>query len=66
MDTFQLRYHPHCKMTVDKAMIPFKGWHDIKQYMKEKPTKWKFKVWVLACPDAMTDSEKCNRRGHTT
>ena len=29
-------------------MIPFKGRLSIKQYMKDKPTKWGIKVFVLA------------------
>ena len=32
-------------------MIPFKGRVGFNQYMKDKPTKWKIKVFVLA--DAM-------------
>ena len=33
-------------------MIPYKGRWSIKQYMKDKPTKWGIKVYVLA--DALT------------
>ena len=33
---------------MDEAMIPFKGRLSIKQYMKDKPTKWGIKVFVLA------------------
>ena len=36
---------------MDEAMIPFKGRVGFKQYMKDKPTKWGIKVFVLA--DAM-------------
>lgn len=28
-------------------MIPFKGRNGLKQYMKDKPTKWGIKVWKL-------------------
>jgi len=40
-------YTPHQAVTVDKAMIPFKGRLNFKQYMKNKPTKWGIKVFVL-------------------
>ena len=33
---------------IDEAMIPFKGRLKFKQYMKDKPTKWGIKVFVLA------------------
>ena len=35
-------------MTIDKAMIPFKGQLGFKQYMKDKPTKWGIKVFTLS------------------
>ena len=33
-------YNPHEEISVDEAMIPFKGRLGFKQYMKAKPTKW--------------------------
>jgi len=50
--TFQAEYVPHKQITVDEAMIPFKGRLGMKQYMKDKPVKFGIKVWVLA--DAVT------------
>ena len=38
----------HQQCSVDEAMIPFKGRLAFKQYMKDKPTKWGIKVFVLA------------------
>ena len=32
-------YNPPCQLSVDEAMIPFKGRSAIKQYMPKKPTK---------------------------
>ena len=49
---FLSQYHTHEELSVDEAMIPFKGRLGIKQYMKDKPTKWGIKVFVLA--DART------------
>ena len=37
---FQSEYNTHEELGVDEAMIPFKGLLSIKQYMKDKPTKW--------------------------
>ena len=41
-------YTMHEHVTVDEAMIPFKGRFSFRQYMKAKPTKWGIKVFVLA------------------
>ncbi len=38
----------HKECSIDEAMIPFKGRLGFKQYMKDKPTKWGIKVFVLA------------------
>ena len=40
-------YNVHEQLTVDEAMIPFKGRLGFKQYMKDKPMKWGIKVFVL-------------------
>ena len=34
-------------LCVDEAMIPFKGTFSIKQYMKDKPSRWGIKVFML-------------------
>ena len=52
---FLSQYHSHEELSVDEAMIPFKYRPSIKQYMKDKPTQWEIKVFVL------TDS----RNGYT-
>ena len=40
------------EVTVDEAMVPFKGRIGFKQYMKDKPTKWGIMVWTVS--DAKT------------
>ena len=45
---FLSQYNTHEELSVNEAMIPFKGRLVIKQYMKDKPTKWGIKVFVLA------------------
>lgn len=36
------------ELSIDESMISFKGRNKMKQYMPRKPTKWGFKVFVLA------------------
>ncbi len=42
-------YKPHRHLDVDEQCIPFKGRHIAKQYNKDKPNKWHFKVYALNC-----------------
>ena len=46
--TFHQSYKPHREITVDEAMVPYKGRHHCKQYVPSKPNKWGFKVWTIA------------------
>ena len=39
---------PETHMSVDEQMVPFKGHHSLKVYMKNKPKKWGYKIWALA------------------
>ena len=41
-------YSPHCKASIDEAMVAFKGRSTMKQYLPKKPVKRGFKVWVRA------------------
>lgn len=41
-------YNIHEQVSVDEAMIPFKGRLSFIQHMKDKPTKWGIKVFILA------------------
>ena len=45
---FEAQYTVHQHVTIDEAMIPFKGRLSFKQYMKAKPTKWGIKVFVIS------------------
>ena len=49
---FQSLFNPGPEVTIDEAMIPYKGRLSFIQYMKDKPTKWGIKVWTLS--DAKT------------
>ena len=45
---FQAVYNLHRDVSVDEAMVAFKGRSTLKQYMPMKPVKRGFKVWMLA------------------
>ena len=45
---FRSVYNLHRCVSVDEAMIPFKGRSTLKQYLPQKPVKRGIKVWVLA------------------
>jgi hypothetical protein len=45
--TFAECYTPHQNVAVDESMVKFKGRSTIKQYMRVKPIKRGFKIWML-------------------
>ena len=47
-ESFKKYADPETHMCVDEQMIPFKRQHSLKVYIKNKPSKWGYKVWVLA------------------
>jgi hypothetical protein len=44
---FSSHFLPNQVLTVDEAMVGFKGRSELKQYIPQKPTKWGYKVWCL-------------------
>jgi hypothetical protein len=46
--SFPAFYHPDQALVVDEAVVGYKGRSEMKQYIKNKPTKWGYKVWCLA------------------
>lgn len=44
----QAHYHPRKELAVDERMVATKAKTGMTQYMKEKPTKWGIKLFVLA------------------
>ena len=41
-------YKPHSNVSIDERMVRNKGRYSFRQYIKDKPTKWGKKWWVLA------------------
>ena len=46
-EKFLSTYLPNKELSIDEAMIGFKGRLHFRQYMPAKPTKWGIKVWEL-------------------
>ncbi len=42
-------FHEH--MSVDERMVSYTGRHSCKQYIREKPIKWGYKMWIIASDD---------------
>ena len=47
-------YHPLCELSIDERMVKSKARSHFRQYLKNKPTKWGFKYFVLADPTGYT------------
>lgn len=43
---------PGQNISIDERMVAFKGRIGMKQYIKDKPTKWGFTLWILASSDS--------------
>ena len=48
LERFQAIHNLHRDVSVDEALVPFKGQSTLKQYMPKKPVRHGFKVWMLA------------------
>lgn len=47
-ENFLAAVSPERNLSIDEMMVPFKGRSSMKQYIKSKPHKWGFKIWVIA------------------
>ena len=44
-------FQPYGQVSIDERMVQNKGRYSFRQYIKDKPTKWGMKLWVLADAD---------------
>lgn len=47
-ETFHTSVVPEERQSIDEMIVPFKGKSSLKMYMKQKPKKWGFKLWIRA------------------
>ncbi|GFO04588.1 PiggyBac transposable element-derived protein 4-like [Plakobranchus ocellatus] len=47
-ETFRAHFQAQRELSVDEAMVGFKGRLSFKQYMPKKPMKWGIKVWTVS------------------
>ncbi|XP_015113011.1 piggyBac transposable element-derived protein 3-like [Diachasma alloeum] len=45
---FKTVMNPQRGLAIDEAMIAYKGKFPTRQYMRDKPDKWGFKMWAIA------------------
>jgi hypothetical protein len=55
--SFPRHYAPSRCLTLDEAMVAFKGRSPIKQYIPSKPHKWGYKIYCLASDDYLLHFE---------
>src|SRR5665648_581952 len=55
--SFAAHAAPSQHLTLDEAMVAYKGRSPIKQYIPSKPHKWGYKIWCLASEDCLLHFE---------
>ena len=52
-------YQPFAHLSIDECMVKSKARSHFRQYIRNKPTKWGFKYWVLSDPTGYTFDLYC-------
>ena len=47
-------YQPLQQLSIDERMVKSKARTHLRQYIRNKPTKWGFKYWIIADPTGYT------------
>jgi len=55
--SFAANFTPSQHLTLDEAMVAYKGRSPIKQYIPSKPHKWGYKIWCLCSEDYLLHFE---------
>lgn len=48
LNSFKSSCDPEENLSLDEMMVPFKGRHSLKQYVRNKPHPWGFKIWTVS------------------
>ena len=41
----------HKKLSIDESMVPYRGNHPVKQFMRNKPVRFAYKIWFMCGAD---------------
>ena len=61
----RLYYQPDCNLSIDERRVRSKARFSFKQYIRNKPCKWRFKLWCLCDPHNGYTIKFSNYRGKT-
>ena len=48
----------HEDLSIDESMVPYFGWHSCKQFIRAKPIRFGYKLWVLASATGLPIMQK--------
>ena len=51
----------HKNLSIDESMMPYRGLHSAKQYIKGKPVKFGYKLWILCSSDKYNFEIYCGK-----
>ena len=51
----------HKNLSIDESMVPYRGLHSAKQYIKGKPVKFGYQLWMLCSSDKYNFEIYCGK-----